>query len=785
MNNQYYKDISIGLKDFAVGSFSLLYDGEYRRFNTDFSQCSYVTTNPSGICATNFEFYVPQNSIINPDLYSINSISINFYVPPSGIGMDSKSGIHNNLFVSFRNLTDLNKPQLQIPNTNAAQKDLFNTNSTNFIASGTRHITTGAWNSILLSSSFYQNYFDEQSKGFILLDFKRNLASSEILYLYTSSRDAGIYSPYLNIDYSLIEEPAEITSLSLVEEKNKYSSDIKLKLGVQDTETDSQTVILETRANIDSVGPTDWIAANISPSGITSSASESFNEITWSNDYRGNSYATARKIKYGVENTYSGATPSGSYIVMPNGSFVKGSLINAKDIKKNTTYRFGGAANSSLSYKVIKNLSTTLFDQALASGSYQIFSTGSVNSDLFDFYVTNSTGSTKVLYDINITEDVFDINPWIVDVRAKLTDNDGTAGYFVMSSGVPIDNRIPGKPTLIDASGSVSNVFQSNNYIDLRWDDIGNPIFISGYRYSITNTPKDVLATSTFTTNKRIQYTVPYDGKWYFNVATHHINDILGETENYGFFYNIPAEFNSASGVYVDGREIFTTLNTWIKNNLKPIFTWGATQQYQNNISYHIQVGASGGLNNFVVGPFDIKWDQVPSGSLLYSKIDVKDINRFRYLEKNNTLNVSGWYVYNSSNSSWNTMNTIGLSGTNFTKVKYVTNEYDNLPDKIDLFSRVSFGYFNNESSNFFFNPYEQEKYAAAISGNYSWEFREFAINASGINTNSYIAEQNLGLNTYYLRLRVFDGFQYGNWSNLYKFKINSPPTSPTDLYVG
>lgn len=63
------------------------------------------------------------------------------------------------------------------------------------------------------------------------------------------------------------------------------------------------------------------------------------------------------------------------------------------------------------------------------------------------------------------------------------------------------------------------------------------------------------------------------------------------------------------------------------------------------------------------------------------------------------------------------------------------------------------------------------------------WLLYNPEISVSGITNNSYVCNKQLSPGiTYYARARVHDGCEYGDWSKIFKFKINSIPMSPQGL---
>jgi len=68
----------------------------------------------------------------------------------------------------------------------------------------------------------------------------------------------------------------------------------------------------------------------------------------------------------------------------------------------------------------------------------------------------------------------------------------------------------------------------------------------------------------------------------------------------------------------------------------------------------------------------------------------------------------------------------------------------------------------------------------------YSWTFEQPEINETGITVTSFRPSVNLSklANTYYVRMRLFDGFEHSDWTRLYKFRINRKPNPPKNLFI-
>lgn len=66
------------------------------------------------------------------------------------------------------------------------------------------------------------------------------------------------------------------------------------------------------------------------------------------------------------------------------------------------------------------------------------------------------------------------------------------------------------------------------------------------------------------------------------------------------------------------------------------------------------------------------------------------------------------------------------------------------------------------------------------------WTMTDPEIDVTGLTSPEYIHGIPLTQisTTYYAKVRVFDGFQYSDWSSIYKFKVNSPPESPKGLRI-
>jgi hypothetical protein len=75
---------------------------------------------------------------------------------------------------------------------------------------------------------------------------------------------------------------------------------------------------------------------------------------------------------------------------------------------------------------------------------------------------------------------------------------------------------------------------------------------------------------------------------------------------------------------------------------------------------------------------------------------------------------------------------------------------------------------------------------AAATPIVYQWNFDAPEISQNDIGVPEYRPSIDLSYlsRVYYARFRVFDGFEYGNWTGLYKFRINERPVAPTNLFV-
>lgn len=723
---RYRPDISMGIHDCAVGRFSGLYNGEFRRFLTPYSQCSNVSS-PLARCKTAFEFYIPEASRISESLHDIDYISLNFYIPPTGIGLDSSAAfnIHTFLSITCRNLdATLGKPQIQIPNTHAAQQSLFELAGTNYIDSPNHLMTPGSWKTIYLSSAFTEVFLERQTSGFILLDFARSIEVAQNLFIYTSMAGyMGQYAPYLEVSYTIKEEPATITSFELQNGAVlSYSQLIPVTIGVSDTEEEDQQIEIQGRAYVGgNATACDWKKLDlVESSQIPSSTTGRYSDRTVISPFRLDSFATPSGFMYYKNATLTGgASLASNRISMPNGAEVYQKLYSGKDLAPDTTYRFGGSSSGSLRYKVLAN-GGTILDSVLASGAYGTFSSGTDSpATEIELFVENTSGSNRDLYLANLIEDEFDSNPWVVELRARVYDDDGYSSYFNLPHQLDVDGRAPTGITIIDTLGGTNGVYQTSPTVSLSW----NPSTmlngtVSGYRYLVTMNESAVptISGSPLLNATSLEVTAPYDGRWYIKIAPQGSNGILGDVSVYGLYYNMPAVFNDASGIYIDQTRIYSDQNTWVKNNTRPVITWGKVEQEHNVISYELQVGVSGGVEYHEFGPYDIDWSLVPSGQAGYFRLESRDMLGIRYLDVQTKNSPSGWYVFDSSlssyNGSWIPLTTKYVANDKkYTKLKFAAETRNHIPDRVGLFTSMAQGYFDNAASAFSYSSFLQPRY--------------------------------------------------------------------------
>lgn len=148
------------------------------------------------------------------------------------------------------------------------------------------------------------------------------------------------------------------------------------------------------------------------------------------------------------------------------------------------------------------------------------------------------------------------------------------------------------------------------------------------------------------------------------------------------------------------------------------------------------------------------------------------------------STNPVGFQYRETMSDEWRQIDVTGLdaSGTNYFRIN--VEPYMNIPPATNFQLRWKFILDDEEEASWRDTLVDQN--TVAPDSNIEWSLLDPEIDVSGLSSPGYIHGISLGKlsTTYYARVKVFDGFEYGDWSNVYKFKVNTPPSAPTSLRI-
>lgn len=762
--NQYRPSTSTGYGSYVTGRNAAFFDGEYRRYFLNRGGCLYTaSTNQAAVV---IDFKIPADEIIDSTLYDITSVNLKIYVTSLLLGSDTSStptsATQTNLRLMLRNAMTGNLDALhaQIPNTNSNESSIYNYGGTNYLASTSLSANVNQWNTLALTSSFYAQFLAAQEDGYISLILKRTaISASQAFYVALDGHADGTYRPILEVNYQAKQQPGIISSFDLADVNTlRYVDEIPVILDIRDSEADTQTVTIEGRAKMaDDCEWGEYTPLSIQESNALAAPITGYvHNLTVNSIFRQGSIATTRRLKYYEDPEAEGGIYwEGETLVIPGETQdFADTLYTGKDLKPNTVYRMGlvhdgGGAGNPARLQIYQpevpgftNINTYLdtYDDGDPS-TYVTFNSGPDGNDVV-IIINGYSGSPYTRFtDIILREHTFDIEPWDVTLRAKLSDNDGISDYYSMPRTLVIDGRAPHSVAITDTAGSSDGVFQQSPNATFSYlynvsaypDD--PPVI--GYRWKVDESPNTELTTAdAFTVNGTKEYTAPWDNRWYFHVATEGSNGILSPTSHYGFFYNIPADFNTASGVYCNSTQIFTDSTQWINYDLRPQFTWVRPDEDTNLLTYSLQVGIEGGVshaNGLYTPAFAIDWSVVPEAYSIDFRIYITDNVGIRYALKDTTISTANWEVYDSSNDTWVTIDSLANSvvprtkiadGTQYryNKVRYQIQVTDHVPDRVPLVMTIQLGYYDDNSTNYTWDQETQPKFLAFTPETYAYD---------------------------------------------------------------
>lgn len=717
---KYYPSLAQGHYDVVIAKDPAVFDGDFRRLILPEISLQRTSTL---LYALAMDFHIPTDATIDIALYNITDVKLWIYSRASAL---SPTYTQNNVVAILRNETALDDPILQYRNNEPTLSAIYNVSGVNYCSGGSFTSVPGAYRSIQFTNAFHPEFFTYQSYGYIGILLRiDSVSASQFVDIYTSQYQTGDNAPYLEITYELKQEPGVITTFALNDPNTTtYVEAVGTTITLKDTESDAQTLEIEVRAQIGSVFA-PWANMIFTPAGTLLSDTVGIVHSPIAIVLlRKNSLANTFNFTYHQTPNLVSATYNGTDVDISSAGYISDTLNANVDLKENTIYRFSGTGGI-LQYEVFINgvpepfITTTAYDPA-DSSTYITFNSG-INPDTVSLIVRNNQGSLQTLQSVILTEDVFPTVGWLTELRARITDNDGTTAWFNLPQQITMDGRAPELPILTDDAGGTSEVYQTNSDIDLTWDEVaveGGGV-LNGYRWvwdvNANTVPTNVAPLiPALGSGGRIEQTMPFDNRWYFHVAGESAAGLIGETAHYGMFYNIPAEFNNENGIIVNDITLFTDRTEWISHDFKPIFTWEPTEQPQNIINYNIQVGTDGGIDTFLFSTWDIYWDDIPAGKDIYFKLLVQDMIGLIYLNKESWKDNTGFEIYNVK-TGWTTLaEVIALDlvseSTLLTHVRYTTTSSDELPDGIPLYLTIAVGYWDAVIGDFIWFEQSQMK---------------------------------------------------------------------------
>lgn len=700
--------------------------------------------------------------------------------------------------------------------------------------------------------------------------------------------------PQLVISYQPRDEAGTINSMSITQNKSKYSSTIDGIINISDPEEENQTLNIEAKYALPggTYGSYELIDTNniIAPNA-------SGTNYTWSADIsqpiqNSNLIYSLQNWLYDKDLGATNVTWTGTYWHF-NTSGTLAERFDAGRLKPNTTYRITLTTSGSITMSVL-NDSTTSVNPSIE------FDSGTEDVDIV------ITGSVVDLTDVKLEEITSNEYYYSAQFRAMCAEPLQSGNLFYPSGILLIDNRVP-TDVVITEENSLDGVFQSITPSgNFEWTASSSSSGISGYLVAFSAQQYPLLSeeNSAFVNSSQRTYNTvaPFEGRWYLGVAPVTNSGITGNTSSYGFYYNTSEGFVETSGMQVNSITLSPSLNTWVSNIDNPRFEWTApTPKVGNSYLYDFQCGTNGGVESRPIEHL-IDWDLIdPSATEAFFRLTIKDNAGIIYITKSTDDDVVNWEYFDGAWHELDENNPGLLRSTSATKIRYTLQSTDSIPDGVSLHSYIEIGWFdvsaggvidysymydprtmyfgidrgyiesaisetvldhigtvairmgikiNGGAENFFLSTitstgflyreqgsaawqqlssYESTGVAyykiniepymnvpintpfefrwkfvldgvdetswrqtitnletAAPDGVYEWVFSEPEINESSLQNVYYIhnkALENIST-TYYARVRVFDGFEYGDWSRMYKFKVNLIPSAPTGLRI-
>lgn len=716
--------------------------------------------------------------------------------------------------------------------------------------------------------------------------------------------------PELVITYEARQEAGTIVSMSVTENRSKYSGTAGGTMKISDPEGQNQTVGVEVAYALPGANYGGYISAGSFTAAGPSTSGTNYN---WSASISqpiqsGNLLYSQDRWFYESANTTGGSAvyASGSQAwSLPNSASIAAQW-GVGRLKPSTNYVFGGYSNRNLTFAV----DVSGADPTPVSGmAPQLqFNTGLGGATIS---VTNNSGLSASASGFYLQEVGADPNDYYYSAkfRARCTEPSFSGDYYYAIEEILVDNRVPTSVVITEANTTDREWQGATASGAYSWTASTSPLGISGYYVGFSAQEFPILSSGNaqFVAPSPRTYNIaaPNEGRWYFSVAPVTNNGIVGNTSSYGFFYNSPENFVEASGLRVNGILVSSNENTWIPSADNPKFEWTPPQPKTGNVyTYELEVGSEGCVVGAVF-EWDIDWTKIEDATKAFFKLVVQDSAGIVYMTRATEDSVDNWEWYDGSWHPLEDPNDLGLlESSGATKIRYTTVAGDSVPEKISTHVYLQIGWFdvdgggimrysaslnpisayfgstsvgyktpvvsqyllsgytgnlavkasitpsggterlyysNNTPVGFLWKntsdaSWQQFNGVLGVSGNVhlrlniepymlaepgvnhtfkwklirngvedgswiqtltnqqvtnpsgslTWELTDPEIAASGIVSPEYTHGIPLEFSstTYYSRLRVFDSFQYGEWSKIFKFKVNTPPDAPRGLRI-